>query len=91
MGLERPSESGTCHTYGDGLFPIFGRWLLWSPVSLWPDVRDNPGEIGGRVQSPTFVGRVEELQTLEAAQKRAADADPAVVLVGARPASARPA
>src|SRR5215218_3033175 len=32
--------------------------------------------------SPTFVGRVEELQTLEAAKRRAADADPAVVLVG---------
>ena len=26
-----PSESGTCHTYGAGLFPIFGRWLLRSP------------------------------------------------------------
>jgi DNA-binding CsgD family transcriptional regulator/tetratricopeptide (TPR) repeat protein len=32
--------------------------------------------------SPTFVGRVEELQTLEAARVRAADAEPAVVLVG---------
>ena len=29
-----------------------------------------------------MVGRVEELQTLEAARRRAADADPAVVLVG---------
>jgi predicted ATPase len=32
--------------------------------------------------SPTFVGRVEELQTLEAGRRRAADGDPAVVLVG---------
>jgi DNA-binding CsgD family transcriptional regulator/tetratricopeptide (TPR) repeat protein len=38
--------------------------------------------MGGRVASPTFVGRVEELQTLQAARRRAADADPAVVLVG---------
>lgn len=38
--------------------------------------------MGGRVASPTFVGRVEELQTLEAARVRAADAEPAVVLVG---------
>jgi hypothetical protein len=43
----------------------------------------------GRVASPTFVARVEELQTLQAAGRRAADAEPAVVLVGARPASAR--
>jgi DNA-binding CsgD family transcriptional regulator/tetratricopeptide (TPR) repeat protein len=32
--------------------------------------------------SPTFVGRVEELLTLEAAKGRAADGEPAVVLVG---------
>jgi DNA-binding CsgD family transcriptional regulator/tetratricopeptide (TPR) repeat protein len=32
--------------------------------------------------SPTFVGRVEELQSLEAARRRAADGEPAVVLVG---------
>ncbi|HEY7607542.1 MAG TPA: AAA family ATPase, partial [Actinomycetes bacterium] len=32
--------------------------------------------------SPTFVGRIEELELLEAARRRAADADPAVVLVG---------
>jgi DNA-binding CsgD family transcriptional regulator/tetratricopeptide (TPR) repeat protein len=38
--------------------------------------------MGGRVASPAFVGRIEELQTLEAAGRRAADADPAVVLVG---------
>jgi predicted ATPase len=38
--------------------------------------------MGGRVASPTFVGRVEELQALEAARSRAADGEPAVVLVG---------
>jgi predicted ATPase len=38
--------------------------------------------MGGRGSSPTFVGRVEELQTLEAAGKRATDGEPAVVLVG---------
>jgi AAA ATPase domain len=62
--------------------PIFGRWLLTAAVSLWPVVRDNPGEMGGRVASPTFVGRVEELRLLEATRGRAADGEPAVVLVG---------
>jgi DNA-binding CsgD family transcriptional regulator len=38
--------------------------------------------MGGRVASPTFVGRVEELELLEAARVRAADGEPAVVLVG---------
>jgi predicted ATPase len=38
--------------------------------------------MGGRVASPTFVGRVEELQVLEEARRRAASTDPAVVLVG---------
>jgi len=38
--------------------------------------------MGGRTASPTLVGRVEELGILEAARKRAADGDPAVVLVG---------
>ena len=61
---------------------ISGRRLLTSAVSLRPVTRDNPGEMGGRVASPTFVGRVEELQILEAARKRVADADPAIVLVG---------
>jgi DNA-binding CsgD family transcriptional regulator/tetratricopeptide (TPR) repeat protein len=60
---------------------------LWSPtpeaaVSLLPIARDNRGEMGGRVASPTFVGRVEELELLEAARRRAADGEPAVVLVG---------
>jgi predicted ATPase len=62
--------------------PISGRWLLTAAVSLRPVTRDNPGEMGGRVASPTFVGRVEELELLEAASRRAADADPAVVLLG---------
>jgi ATP/maltotriose-dependent transcriptional regulator MalT len=38
--------------------------------------------MGGRVASSTFVGRIEELQTLEAARRRAATTEPAVVLVG---------
>jgi DNA-binding CsgD family transcriptional regulator/tetratricopeptide (TPR) repeat protein len=38
--------------------------------------------MGGRVASPTFVGRIEELQLLEAARRRAADGAPAVVLLG---------
>jgi DNA-binding CsgD family transcriptional regulator len=38
--------------------------------------------MGGRMASPTLVGRVEELELLEAARGRAADAGPAVVLVG---------
>jgi DNA-binding CsgD family transcriptional regulator len=51
-------------------------------VSLRPVARDNHREMGGRVSSPTFVGRVEELRVLEAARVRAANAEPAVVLVG---------
>jgi predicted ATPase len=38
--------------------------------------------MGGHMASPTFVGRVEELELLEAARGRAADGEPAVVLVG---------
>jgi DNA-binding CsgD family transcriptional regulator/tetratricopeptide (TPR) repeat protein len=38
--------------------------------------------MGGRVASPTLVGRVEEVQVLEAARRWAADGEPAVVLVG---------
>jgi DNA-binding CsgD family transcriptional regulator len=38
--------------------------------------------MGGRVASPTLVGRVEELQILEAARRRAAHSEPVVVLVG---------
>jgi DNA-binding CsgD family transcriptional regulator/tetratricopeptide (TPR) repeat protein len=75
-------ESGTCHTPGARLFPIFGRCLFTAAVSLRPVARDNSGEMGGRVASPTFVGRVEELQTLEAARRRAATTEPAVVLLG---------
>jgi AAA ATPase domain len=59
-------------------------WSLapYGAVSLRPVTRDNPGEMGGRMASPTFVGRLEELETLEVARARAADGDPAVVLVG---------
>ena len=38
--------------------------------------------MGGRVVSPTFVGRIEELDVLEAALVRATNSEPAVVLVG---------
>jgi predicted ATPase len=38
--------------------------------------------MGGRVSSPTFVGRVEELGVLEVAMVRAASSEPAVVLLG---------
>jgi tetratricopeptide (TPR) repeat protein len=38
--------------------------------------------MGGRVASPTFVGRIEELHVLEAALGRATNNEPAVVLVG---------
>jgi predicted ATPase len=38
--------------------------------------------MGGRVASPTLVGRIEELELLEAVRGRAADGEPAVVLVG---------
>jgi predicted ATPase len=62
--------------------PMFGRRPRTAAVSLWPVAGDNPGEMGGRVASPTFAGRVEELELLEAARRRAADGDPAVVLVG---------
>jgi predicted ATPase len=61
---------------------MFGRRPRAAAVSLWPVAGDNPGEMGGRVASPTFAGRVEELELLEAARRRAADGDPAVVLVG---------
>jgi hypothetical protein len=80
-----------CHTSAPQPLPIFGRRPRTAAVSLRPVAKDNPGEMGGRVASPTFVGRVEELGLLEAARGRAADGEPAVVLVGARPASARPA
>jgi predicted ATPase len=38
--------------------------------------------MGGRVSSPTFVGRLEELEALAAARVRAANREPAVVLLG---------
>jgi tetratricopeptide (TPR) repeat protein len=51
-------------------------------VPLRPVGGDNPSVMGGRVASLTFVGRVEELGILEAAQERAGNSEPAVVLVG---------
>jgi hypothetical protein len=65
-------------------WPVPSLWPLapTGAVSLWPDAGDTPGEMGGRVASPTFVGRLEELELLEAAGRRAADGEPAVVLVG---------
>jgi hypothetical protein len=47
--------------------------------------------MGGRVSSPTFVGRVKELCILEAARVRAANGEPVVLLVGGKAASASPA
>jgi DNA-binding CsgD family transcriptional regulator/tetratricopeptide (TPR) repeat protein len=38
--------------------------------------------MGGRVSSPVFVGRVEELDRLEAAETRAMNGEPALVLLG---------
>ena len=52
--------------------------------SLQPVELDNPGEMGGRMASPTFVGWVEELQSLKAARGWAATTEPTVVLVGGR-------
>jgi predicted ATPase len=63
-------------------FPIFGRRLFTAAVPLRLVAGDNRGEMGGRVASPTLVGRIEELQVLDAARRRAADGEPAVVLVG---------
>jgi predicted ATPase len=65
-------------------WPVPYLWPLAPPgaISLWPGAGDNPGEMGGRVASPTLVGRLEELQALEAARGRAANGEPAVVLVG---------
>src|SRR5215217_6298224 len=67
---------------GARLFPILGGCLLRPPFPSGRSRGDNPGEMGGRVASPTFVGRIEELELLEAARGRAADGEPAVVLVG---------
>jgi predicted ATPase len=67
-------------------------WLspaCWLFMSLSPSLQLNrfltdlvEDGRGGRVASPTFVGRVEELELLEAARGRAANGEPAVVLVG---------
>jgi hypothetical protein len=55
---------------------------LTATVLLQLVALDNPGEMGGRMASPTFVGRVEELQSLEAAREGAATTQPTVVPVG---------
>jgi DNA-binding CsgD family transcriptional regulator len=66
--------------------PVTSIGLAADPIGLaFPLGRqggDNRGVMGGRVASPTLVGRVEELGVLEAAQGRAANGEPAVVLVG---------
>jgi DNA-binding CsgD family transcriptional regulator len=66
--------------------PVTSIGLAADPIGLafpcGPAERDNPSVMGGRVASPTLVGRVEELGVLEAAQGRAANGEPAVVLVG---------
>jgi DNA-binding CsgD family transcriptional regulator/tetratricopeptide (TPR) repeat protein len=80
--LWRASRIGHVPHADAGLLPIFGRELFTAAVSLRLVTRDNPGDMGGRVASPTFVGRIEELDLLEAARRRAADAEPVVVLVG---------
>jgi hypothetical protein len=82
MALRGASRIRQVPYAGALLLPIFGRRPRTAAVSLWPVARDNPGEMDGRVASPTFVGRVEELQALEAARRRAATTEPAVVLVG---------
>jgi DNA-binding CsgD family transcriptional regulator len=82
MALRRPPRIGHVPHVDARRFPIFGGWLFTAAVSLWPGARDNPREMGGRVASPTLVGRVGELELLEAARRRAADGAPAVVLVG---------
>lgn len=67
-------------------------WLLApsATVSLRPVTRDNPGEMDGRMASPTLIGRVEELQTDPRGGLGAgADVEPAVVLLGARPGWAK--
>src|SRR4029450_3728385 len=61
-------------------FPILGCGLFTGAVSLRLVTRDNSGEMGGRIASPTLIGRIEELQTLEAARVRAANGEPTVGL-----------
>jgi class 3 adenylate cyclase len=53
----------------------------WEPLAQDRDGPRDPFPALPSV-SPTFVGRAEELQILEAAGRRAADGEPAVVLVG---------
>jgi hypothetical protein len=91
MALGVPPESGKCHTFGARLVPYLLAPILTAAISLRPVTVDNRGEMGGRVASPTFVGRVEELQALGAARRRAVDGEPGVVLVGGEAGVGRPA
>ncbi len=75
-------ESGIRHSLWRVDLPIFMAPTTYAPVPLQSQRRDNPGEMGGRVASPTLVGRVEELRILKAARSRAANGEPAVVLLG---------
>src|SRR5215216_2871376 len=55
-----PNPAGAIHQRAAA--PYVGRRPRAAAVSLWPVAGDNPGEMGGRVASPTFAGRVEELE-----------------------------
>src|SRR6266545_2340331 len=81
-GMGDRHESGIRHSLWRVDLPIFMAPTTYAPVPLQSQRRDNPGEMGGRVASPTLVGRVEELRILNAARSRAANGEPAVVLLG---------
>src|SRR6266508_1936355 len=81
-GMGDRHESGIRHSLWRVDLPIFLAPTTYAPVPLQSQRRDNPGEMGGRVASPTLVGRVEELRILKAARSRAANGEPAVVLLG---------
>src|SRR6266508_3921509 len=81
-GMGDRHESGIRHSLWRVDLPIFMAPTTYAPVPLQSQRRDNPGEMGGRVASPTLVGRVEELRILKAARSRAANGEPAVVLLG---------
>src|SRR6266508_1864620 len=81
-GMGDRHESGIRHSLWRVDLPIFMAPTTYAPVPLQSQRRDNPGEMGGRVASPTLVGRVDELRILKAARSRAANGEPAVVLLG---------
>jgi class 3 adenylate cyclase/DNA-binding CsgD family transcriptional regulator len=84
FALDPATVQGDGEVVSEPVAGVAGRGGTGVPFAgLRPVKHDSPGEMGGRVASPTFVGRIEELQTLEAARRRAADGEPAaVVLVG---------